>query len=100
MSNGSSPHTLTSIVKVYVRGPQTDWAQICVDQFGSFAETLTAVKKKLAELKPENLRQIEKYPLKLTLVGGGLIERNQAITDGDKLVAVPVISKSELKKQL
>lgn len=65
---------IESWITVYVRGPETDWFKINVDQFGPFDHTVLTVRNIMLEneLVKENTW---KY-FTLNLVGGGLVERN------------------------
>jgi hypothetical protein len=86
-----------SWVSLHVRAPQTDWCPIIVNQFGDFSETLKSISQTLSQ----------KYPkLKLdrgfnvSLVGGGLVQKNEALMHGDKLIAIPFQSASSLARKL
>ena len=80
-----------------MRGPLTDWKRIRADQFGPFELTLQDVKKALEDDVAFKLVNFE--DIQLNLVGGGIIARNQAIMEGDKLVATPFLPGERLKKR-
>ena len=79
-----------------MRAPQTDWAPIQINQTGAFSETLDSVKNALNKQNGKlNLTNFH-----ITLVGGGIIDRNQVLCYGDKLIAIPILSHSVVKKHV
>ena len=76
---------LYSWVEIYVRGGCSEWKTLQVDQFGDFDLTLKTVYEALYD-QPCFEGKIHS-DLQLNLVGGGIVERNQVIMEGDKLIA-------------
>ena len=65
---------LESWVDVMVRGPQSDWKPIRIDQFGEFSLTQKCVLEALHDQQCFDGKKANE--IQLSLVGGGIIERN------------------------
>jgi len=59
-----------------------------VNQFGDFSYTLATIRATLN--KTHSSLNLDTFHI--TLVGGGIVERNQVLIAGDKLIAIPILS--------